>query len=93
VRTFSQRVFRLVSELDDDHIDVAVACRMNVSSSGYYDWLGRPSKPRAQENELLLKQIRDIPKESRFAYGSPRVHAELTLGLGLPVNLKRGRPG
>jgi putative transposase len=67
-----------------------VACRvLNVSRSGYYDWLGRPDSLRAQENELLLKQIRDIQKESRFTYGSPRVHAELTLGLGLPVNLKR----
>jgi putative transposase len=62
---------------------------LNVSRSGYYDWLGRPDSLRAQENELLLKQIRDIHKESRFTYGSPRVHAELTLGLGLPVNLKR----
>jgi putative transposase len=62
-----------------------VACRvLNVSRSGYYDWLGRPDSQRAQENELLLKQIRDIHKESRFTYGSPRVHAELTLGLGLP---------
>ena len=60
-----------------------------MSRSGYYDWLGRPDSLRAQENELLLKQIRDIHKESRFTYGSPRVHAELTLGLGLPVNLKR----
>ena len=67
-----------------------MACRvLNVSRSGYYDWLGRPDSLRAQENELLLKQIRDIHKESRFTYGSPRVHAELTLGLGLPVNLKR----
>jgi putative transposase len=67
-----------------------VACRvLNVSRSGYYDWLGRPDSLRVQENELLLKQIRDIHKESRFTYGSPRVHAELTLGLGLPVNLKR----
>jgi putative transposase len=67
-----------------------VACRvLNVSRSGYYDWLGRPDSLRAQENELLLKQIRDIHKESRGTYGSPRVHAELTLGLGLPVNLKR----
>jgi putative transposase len=67
-----------------------VACRvLNVSRSGYYDWLGQPDSLRAQENELLLKQIRDIHKESRFTYGSPRVHAELTLGLGLPVNLKR----
>jgi putative transposase len=67
-----------------------VACRvLKVSRSGYYDWLGRPDSPRAQDNELLLKQIRDIHQESRGTYGSPRVHAELTLGLGLPVNLKR----
>jgi putative transposase len=38
---------------------------------------------------LLLKHITDIHAESRGTYGSPRVHAELTLGLGLPVNLKR----
>lgn len=33
--------------------------------------------------------IRSIHEESRFSYGSPRVHAELTLGLGEPVNRKR----
>ena len=67
-----------------------MACRvLTVSRSGYYDWLGRPDSPRAQDNELLLKQIRDIHHGSRGTYGSPRVHAELTLGLGLPVNLKR----
>ena len=37
----------------------------------------------------MLKQIRQIHEESRETYGSPRVHAELVLGLGLPVNLKR----
>jgi hypothetical protein len=51
---------------------------------GYDDWLGRPASSRAQENELLLKQIKQIHAESRQTYGSPRVHAEL--GLGLPVN-------
>jgi putative transposase len=67
-----------------------VACRvLGVSRSGYYDWLGRPDSVRAQENELLLTQIRQIHAESRGTYGSPRVHAELTLGVGLPVNLKR----
>jgi putative transposase len=67
-----------------------VACRvLNVSRSGFYEWLSRLDSPRRQENELLLKQIREIHEESRGTYGSPRIHAELTLGLGLPVNLKR----
>jgi putative transposase len=67
-----------------------VACRLlKISRSGYYEWKDRPTAPREQENELLLKHIRQIHKESRETYGSPRVHAELTLGLGLPVNLKR----
>jgi putative transposase len=67
-----------------------VACRvLNVSRSGYYDWLGRPDSPRSQDNALLLRHIRRIHAESRDTYGSPRVYAELTLGLGLPVNRKR----
>ena len=37
----------------------------------------------------MLKKIRRTHKESHGTYGSPRIHAELTLGLGLPVNLKR----
>jgi putative transposase len=55
---------------------------LNVSRSGYYDWRHRPISPRAQDNELLLKHIQEIHNESRKTYGSPRVHAELTLGLG-----------
>jgi putative transposase len=67
-----------------------VACRvLNVSRSGYYEWSSRLDSPRRQENELLLKQICHIHEESRGTYGSPRIHAELTLGLGLPVNLMR----
>ena len=74
----------------DDGFDVAVACRLlRVSRSGYYEWRNRPASPRDQENELLLKHITQIHKESRETYGSPRIHAELTMGLGLAVNVKR----
>jgi putative transposase len=38
---------------------------------------------------MLLKHIETIHEESRGTYGWPRVHAELTLGLGMTVNHKR----
>jgi putative transposase len=44
---------------------------------------------RVQEYELLLKHIEKIHADSRGTYGRPRVHAELTLGLGIAVNHKR----
>jgi putative transposase len=67
-----------------------VACRvLNVSKSGYYDWLGRPASPRELRNKELTKMARAIHAESRGSYGSPRVHAELVLGLGEKVNRKR----
>lgn len=71
-------------------IPVAVSCRvLGVSTSGYYDWLGRPASHRDQENDLLLKHIKEIHEKSRKTYGAPRVTAELRLGLGLDYNHKR----
>jgi putative transposase len=62
---------------------------LNVRRQGYYEWLSGEKSVRVQENELLLKHIEKIHEESRGTYGWPRVHAELTLGLGLAVNHKR----
>jgi putative transposase len=62
---------------------------LKVSTSGYYDWLGRPASPRELRNKELTKMIHAIHAESRGSYGSPRVHAELRLGLGENVNRKR----
>jgi putative transposase len=82
----------LVQELADDGLDVAACRLLGVSRSGFYAWRNNSMSPRDEENELLLKHIRQIHTDSRGTYGSPRVHVELTMGLGLPVNLS-GWPG
>jgi putative transposase len=67
-----------------------VTCRvLGVRRQGFYEWCSGVKSPRAEENELLLKHIERIHADSRGTYGWPRVHAELTLGLGLAVNHKR----
>lgn len=50
---------------------------LGVSSSGYYDWRGRPASERQQANEKLLAAIRQEHRLSRQTYGSPRIHAAL----------------
>lgn len=53
-------------------------CRvLQVSPSGYYDWLDRGPSRRALANAVLLEQIREVHTESDETYGMPRVRAEL----------------
>lgn len=67
-----------------------MACRvLGVSTSGYYEWRGRPESPRTLRNKELTKMIHDIHEQSHGTYGWPRIHAELRLGLGEHVNHKR----
>ncbi|KZN12158.1 IS3 family transposase [Marinomonas sp. TW1] len=57
---------------------VARLCKvLEVSSSGYYDWLGRPESHRTQENRRLTQRIRYHHAQSRRIYGSPKIHREL----------------
>ena len=63
---------------------------LGVRRQGFYEWCSVMRSPRTEEeNDLLLKHIERIHAESRGTYGWPRVHAELTLGLGMVVNHKR----
>ena len=50
---------------------------LGVSSSGYYDWLGRPESARCKENRRLTTKIRCFHQASRGTYGSPRIHRDL----------------
>jgi putative transposase len=53
---------------------VALMCHiLEVSRAGYYAWLGRPESPRAVHQAEVVEQIRQVHRDSRGTYGSPRV--------------------
>lgn len=57
---------------------VEVLCDvLKVSRSGYYAWRHRPASPRAARRQQLAHEIRQVHRESRATYGSPRVHQAL----------------
>jgi transposase InsO family protein len=59
---------------------ILVLCEyLEVSPSGYYDWLNRRTAPgpRALANRTLAQQIKAIHSQSRQTYGSPRIVDEL----------------
>jgi putative transposase len=81
--------FRFIDAEKMNH-PVRMMCRLlNVSSSGFYDWLVRGPSAREVSNMALTETIRAIHKDSKDVYGSPRVHAELAAVHGLAVSPKR----
>jgi putative transposase len=71
-------------------LPVATCCRvMKVSTSGFYAWRACPISDRDWADATLTNTIVDIHRMSRRSYGSPRVHAELRLGLGTRCSRKR----
>lgn len=61
-----------------------------VARSGYYAWQAgaRARADRAAAEAALVGEIREVHRETRGAYGVPRVHAELR-AQGRVVNRKR----
>ena len=83
-------IYPVVADLAAGGIAVAVTCRvLGVSTSGYYDWRGRPVSPREAADQALGQLIREVHQMSRGTYGSPRVHAELRLAAGVRCGRKR----
>jgi putative transposase len=61
---------------------------LEVSRSGYYDWLSRPTSPTETRRDLLAVQVRAIFEASRGTYGARRIarvlrHAGETISLRL----------
>lgn len=64
-----------------------LCCRLvGVSSPGYSRYKNRPISPTQMRRQWLTGLIREVHAASRQTYGSRRVHAELTLGMGVRVS-------
>lgn len=50
---------------------------LSLGRSTYYGWRERPPSRRCVEDAMLTRLIRQIHRESRGTYGSPRIHLEL----------------
>ncbi len=57
---------------------VRLMCRvLRVSASGFYSWLRQGGSVRERSDREILPIIREVFRESRETYGSPRIHEEL----------------
>jgi transposase InsO family protein len=64
-------------------------CRvLSVSRSGFYRWCKQYPSRRQKENEQLLALIRQIHRDSKYNYGSPRITDALR-NRGFKYNHKR----
>lgn len=61
-----------------NEFDTAVMCRLlDVSRSGFYEWLRNPLSDRAVEDQRLLGLIRVAYAASHGVYGAPRIFLDL----------------
>lgn len=51
---------------------------LEVSRSGYYDWVDRPESKRVKRHRDLTVKIRQAHIASRRIYGAPCIHGDLT---------------
>ena len=61
---------------------------LGVSRSGFYDWAKRPPSRRSIDDRSLTQRIASIHRDSRGAYGAPRITAELRAE-GVHISRKR----
>jgi putative transposase len=66
--------------IEDGRADcpVTIMCDVpGVSPTGYYAWRSRPESPQSAANRGLLSDIKQVHRDNRGCYGSPRIHAAL----------------
>lgn len=61
---------------------------LEVSTSGYYDWVDRPMSRRDKDNQRLTVKLHCFHQQSKQISGSPNLHQDL-LDDGETVGIKR----
>jgi hypothetical protein len=81
-----QRLFPVIERLSDAGVPVDRACRvLGIARQNYYKHKRAPTTPPRLRRQWLSGLIREVHVASRGTYGYRRVHAELTLGMGITV--------
>lgn len=69
--------YRFIQEHRDQY-PVTLMCNvLEVSSSAYYDWLGRDPSPRQQRREQLATEVLQVYEQTHGVYGSRKIAEEL----------------
>jgi putative transposase len=82
------QVYQLIKTNQAQFPTRALCETLEVSHSGYYDWVNRKPSPREQANAQLTQQIVEVYAMSDSTYGRIRIAKELA-DQGLIVNHKR----
>jgi transposase InsO family protein len=76
----------VIERLSGAGVPVDHACRvLGVTRQHYYRTRRAPTTPTQLRRQWLTGLIREVHVASRGTYGYQRVHAELTLGMGITV--------
>jgi len=62
--------------IQEQHAEFSVSrlCRMlEVSRSGYYEWLGRPPRPQADADQQVQIKVQHYFAQGRGTYGTRRI--------------------
>ena len=62
---------------------------LQVSKSGYYDWLDREVSEREQENQMIYHDVLELFLASRMSAGARRIAKQLSQMYGRAINRKR----
>ena len=69
--------YRFINEYRHEHAVQRMCCLLEVSPSGFYEWVKRPLSARAIEDQRLLVLIRASYAASGGVYGQRRVFQDL----------------